>query len=142
MNNFLLIYKGGILAGISFIISAIVEINLEATYAVVPKWGEAQLRLYNGRDCNYQINSNIPNHPVINLPAFAYFEEKFISIDGESSSFNYNLSSSNCATDVIQSANFLLPEKTAMSYHFTGVNSLNVMPFEDSPEKSRRKVNN
>lgn len=132
------IFIGGILAGISFIISAFVEINLESTYAVLPNWGEAQLRIFNGRNCDYLINTNIPYHAEINLPAFDTFENRHIQIDGENSTFTYSLSSSNCPGDAINTANFVLNGSMATSFHFTGVNTLSINQYEDSPEKSRR----
>lgn len=111
---------------------------MESTYAVTPNWGEAQLRLFNGRNCNYQLNTNLPGFAQINLYPFGYFQENHIQIDGESSTFTYSLSSSNCPGDAINAAEFILNGSMATSFHFSGQSSLIISPYEDSPEKSRR----
>lgn len=48
---------GGIFAGIAFVISAFVEIQLEKTYPVFPEPTESQVRIFNGMPCNYSISS-------------------------------------------------------------------------------------
>ncbi|CAG9803152.1 unnamed protein product [Chironomus riparius] len=128
---------GGIFAGIAFIMSAIVEINLEKTYAVLPQWGSSQLRLYNGRNCDYTLTTNIPGHATINLKSMELFEDLYVPVSNGLQSYTYSLTSSNCPDDAL-SGIFPLHERTATSLFFTGINSLEVEMFEDNPEKSRR----
>lgn len=130
---------GGTLAGVAFVISAIVEMNLEETYAVMPEFGSGQLRLYNGRNCAYRITTNLTDYPVINIPAQGYWEEKHISMNEERLSISYDFTSTSagCTTDT-NSGNFVMDEKMATSYFLTGNNALTLTRFEDSPEKSRR----
>ncbi|KAG5684405.1 hypothetical protein PVAND_013640 [Polypedilum vanderplanki] len=130
---------GGIFAGVAFVISAIVEINLEPTYAVLPDWGQAQLRFYNGRNCNYRITTNIPGHTTINVAAYEYWEEKFIDINNGRQFFSYSFSStSNGCTGDTNTGVWHVEERTAKSFFLTGTNNLALHEFEDSTEKSRR----
>ncbi|XP_063995916.1 peptide transporter family 1-like [Diachasmimorpha longicaudata] len=46
---------GGILGSIAFFVAAIVELQLETTYPVLPTTGSAQLRIFNPRDCQLPI---------------------------------------------------------------------------------------
>ncbi|CAH1647751.1 unnamed protein product [Spodoptera littoralis] len=48
---------GGILAACAFIISGIVELNLLPTYGTPVSEGLAQLRVYNGYNCNFTLNT-------------------------------------------------------------------------------------
>ncbi|XP_017472601.1 PREDICTED: peptide transporter family 1-like [Rhagoletis zephyria] len=52
---------GGIFAGIAFIASGLLELQLEKTYPVLPSAGNAQLRVYNGELCDYSITTNLTN---------------------------------------------------------------------------------
>ncbi|XP_017881375.1 peptide transporter family 1 [Ceratina calcarata] len=51
---------GGLLAALSFVISAIVELNLEPTYPVLPSEGLAQLRVFNTLNC--PVNVTVPDN--------------------------------------------------------------------------------
>lgn len=48
---------GGILAGIAFLISGIVELKLEMTYPVHPSPGESQMRIFNGVPCTFEVQN-------------------------------------------------------------------------------------
>lgn len=45
---------GGVLAGIAFLISGFVELQLEKTYPMFPQANESQMRIFNGLPCNYE----------------------------------------------------------------------------------------
>jgi len=47
---------GGVLAAVAFVISAVLELQLQDTYAVLPQNGEAQLRVFNGLNCSGSVN--------------------------------------------------------------------------------------
>ena len=85
---------GGILAGIAFILSAVVEIYLEPTYAVIPGAGEAQLRIFSGINCDYTFNTNIPGYETIALKQMETFEEKYVYLKNEKNSYSYSMTSS------------------------------------------------
>jgi len=128
---------GGIFAGFAFIMSAVVEINLEPTYAVLPQWGSSQLRLYNGRNCDYVLNTNIVEHPVIELKSMEMFQDLYIPVSHGLQSYNYTITSSNCPNDD-SSGIIPLHERTATSFFLNGIDALEIEMFEDSPAKSRR----
>ncbi|XP_018792903.1 PREDICTED: peptide transporter family 1-like [Bactrocera latifrons] len=71
---------GGIFAGIAFIVSGLVELSLEDTYPILPTAGNAQLRVYNGENCNYAITSNLTdlNFDIASLDMFV---NRSINID-------------------------------------------------------------
>ncbi|XP_037937528.1 peptide transporter family 1 [Teleopsis dalmanni] len=73
---------GGILAGVAFIISAVVELNLENTYPVLPMQNNAQLRIYNGNSCNYTITTNIPGLNSFDLKERNVYTNKDITVNG------------------------------------------------------------
>jgi solute carrier family 15 (oligopeptide transporter), member 1 len=137
---------GGILAGVAFVISAIVEINLENTYPVLPQSNEGQFRIFNGKSCDYSFTSNITEIPTFSLRANQLFEEKFIKVDGEKgTSFQVTVASAtpaSCQADIGAVKTFNLPEKSARSFFMFGesiesANQVNSTMFEDSAEKSR-----
>ncbi|XP_062141372.1 peptide transporter family 1 isoform X2 [Drosophila sulfurigaster albostrigata] len=64
---------GGILAGIAFIISGIVELNLEKTYPVLPYSHNTQLRVYNTENCAYHFETNLTSIPSFDVePSSVY----------------------------------------------------------------------
>lgn len=134
---------GGILAGISFVVSAIVEINLSKTYAVTPIPGEAQLRIFNGKACDYTFSSNITDHPTFSIPAMQNVQYESVKINGASQNFEFAITAAtpaNCAQDIGYTVNFALPEEFAKTFFLRGDSTAQVrhVDFEDSPDKSRR----
>nr|CAD7438468.1 unnamed protein product [Timema bartmani] len=57
---------GGILAAVAFILSAIVELQLEPTYAVLPGSGQAQLRIFNAYNCPMNLELNSEPSRIVN----------------------------------------------------------------------------
>jgi solute carrier family 15 (oligopeptide transporter), member 1 len=135
---------GGILAGVSFVVSAFVEINLSKTYAVMPDNGEAQFRIFNGRNCNYTFESNITDHTSFSINAMQHFEQQYIKIDDGSQYFNFEIKSATpaetCGDDIGFSHTVWLENRGILSTFLkgTGQNGVDLLKFYDSPEKSRR----
>ena len=132
---------GGIFAGLAFVISTIVEIQLESTYAVMPKAGEAQLRIFNGMPCDYRIQSNIPEHADFTLKSMSMFEEKYLNVKG-SATYTYTLSSTgpgpNCAVAEEQRT-FVVDEEKQLSYFIRKQDSgISLLRYEDDTEKSSK----
>lgn len=76
---------GGIFAGIAFILSAVVELELEKGYPVLPKVGSTQLRIFNGiSECEYRIKIPALQDDEIILNGISNFEHKFIQSQGKS----------------------------------------------------------
>lgn len=134
---------GGIFAGVSFVISAVVEINLEKTYAVIPGAGQAQLRIFNGRNCDYTFTSNIPDHATLTLNAMEDFEEKYISIADSATIFSLTIQSAtpeSCTQDVGYTRIIILEEGTARGLFLTGSTEsvVTASDYEERVEKSIR----
>lgn len=128
---------GGILAGIAFLLSAFVEFQLEETYPVLPAAGEAQLRLFNGLPCDYNVVSDNANVESFTLKALRAYEQKHIPVKGELN-FTYTMNrmgeSVECPPNI--ESKIYLNESTAWSTFVTKAN----IDFEDfyidDPDKS------
>jgi solute carrier family 15 oligopeptide transporter 1 len=127
---------GGILAGVAFLISGLVELSLEKTYPVIPGSNEGQIRIFNGNPCNYLVYSNIPSHDKFSLRHIEAFEEKYIKLSSNQT-FNLNFTSTDSGCEsFVQSMN-VMPTKS-MSYFILGTESQpDTIKYEDKVEKSR-----
>uniref|UniRef100_A0A1L8E2G7 Oligopeptide transporter 1 n=2 Tax=Nyssomyia neivai TaxID=330878 RepID=A0A1L8E2G7_9DIPT len=124
---------GGCLAGVAFIISAVLEIQLAKTYPIIAEAGEAQLRVFNGMPCTYAVNTNIPDHLTFNINSMEAFTERHIAVES-TRAFTYSMTSSDPAcSDVSYSGTFNLASASATSYF---INRNEVSEFEDDPEKA------
>lgn len=132
---------GGIFAGISFVISAIIEIQLEGTYAVLPKAGESQLRIFNGMNCVYNVETNLADHASFVLNAKALFEEKYVKVSGQKS-FTYRFTSDSdgefCKVPI--NGEFVLEEEKQISYFVNnqGRAAPNLVRYVDDTDKSSK----
>ncbi|XP_028027891.1 peptide transporter family 1-like [Bombyx mandarina] len=61
---------GGVLAGVAFIASALLEIYLKTTYPVLPQPGYSQLRVFNSNPCSVSLQSDEQNI-TYTIPALA-----------------------------------------------------------------------
>lgn len=126
---------GGILAGIAFICSAVVELELEKTYPVLPSTGLSQLRMYNTRpDCLYLVETNIPFEDETSASGLLRFElpgdglfQKELNVHGN---YTYKMTADKCPT---YEGQIELIDAVAYSYFISG-NGLTA--FEDDPAKS------
>ncbi|KAK7788795.1 hypothetical protein R5R35_010889 [Gryllus longicercus] len=75
---------GGVLAAIAFGISAIVELELEGSYPVLPGSGQAQLRVFNGLGCEVQVNLERPVDPLSQkIEPYGSWRLPHLSADGK-----------------------------------------------------------
>ncbi|KFB35383.1 AGAP010383-PA-like protein [Anopheles sinensis] len=131
---------GGIFAGVAFVISTIVEIQLESTYAVIPEAGEGQLRIFNGMNCDYRVQTTIPEHTSFLLKRMSMFEEKYLSVNGKVS-YTFTLSSSDPGPDcsLQLEGTFELEEEKQLSYFINKRNNvLDALRYEDDTDKSSK----
>lgn len=130
---------GGIFAGIAFLLSAAVETKLEATYPVMPRVGEAQLRLFNGFPCSY--TGHYDGMTKISLGPYGYFEEKHIDLkDGQVNTYPYTFTltgpnTSNCPNVI--SGSYTLSSKTARSVFLSSATPTAHDVYVEEPNKSR-----
>jgi solute carrier family 15 (oligopeptide transporter), member 1 len=126
---------GGVFAGVAFLCSMFVEINLEPTYPVLPKPGEAQFRIFNGLDCDFTVNSNMFNENVKIAPN-SHFMQLNIELKDEAMSFPFILTSTtpNCGN---AEGFFDLKSNEAKSFFIKGAKANpTIQPYDDDPEKS------
>lgn len=123
---------GGILAGISFLLSAIVELQLEKTYPIIPVAGEAQLRLFNGLHCEYNVQSSIPDNTEFILKSLNVYDIKYISVPSTST---YTLTM-NTITAGCENFNMDVHLESGIpsSYFIKGPE--NILEYEEEIEKS------
>lgn len=113
--------------------------SLEKTYPVLPRAGEAQIRLFNGQSCGCRIESTIPHHSVIDLPPHSLWTEKHILLRPNQTTemFKYNVSSYGNGTDcetVTFDGEFKIESQQASSYFLTSFNKL--VEYVDSVDRS------
>ncbi|XP_054729960.1 peptide transporter family 1 isoform X2 [Anastrepha obliqua] len=113
---------GGIFAGIAFVVSGVVELELEKTYPVVPSAGNAQLRVYNGELCDYSITTNLTNFNFDVTSLDMYMNSTDVDSSGHLYvTFTFNEKSGvNCAQ--FPSKTFMFNSSTA---HYLFLNSRN-----------------
>ncbi|KAK0086568.1 hypothetical protein PV325_002972 [Microctonus aethiopoides] len=104
---------GGLLAGVAFIVSALLELQLEKTYPILPSDGLAQLRIFNPRNCN--ITVDLDNQKFI-IDSFDMWQDTNIPVIGNKS-IDYTVDLSKCGNG-IKSGKINVSEKIAMTYVF------------------------
>ncbi|KAF2878618.1 hypothetical protein ILUMI_27551 [Ignelater luminosus] len=105
---------GGFLSAASYVITAFVALALETEYPVLPRDGNAQLRIFNVLPCEItvecqQLNNGLP----IKLPTFAQFTSINIPVTG-TNKFSYSMTGS-CSS---AKGEFSITEKEAAAYYF------------------------
>ncbi|KAL0872177.1 hypothetical protein ABMA27_004584 [Loxostege sticticalis] len=120
---------GGVLAGLAFIASGVVEIQLRTTYPYLPHPGYSQLRIYNGNNCSVSLHS-IPHNITYTLPSLSQFTKRDIQIH------NTEYISIELGGSCIEPRKemFLLEENRAVSFFLDGDD---VHRFKDNVDKSR-----
>ncbi|XP_037825911.1 peptide transporter family 1 [Lucilia sericata] len=130
---------GGILAGVAFIISGVVELNLEKTYPTLPTPYTAQLRIFNGENCAYTFNSNLPGLNTINLNAYAYYENKNIPVTTGRFNIEYRLTSNDPSCFSFPAGSYQIVDNEAHSLFLSSKNTTHPLSwFEDYVNKPSR----
>lgn len=127
---------GGILAGVAFLCSAIVELQLEKTYPILPGVGQSQLRIFNGLPCEYNVQTSLPGENAnFALRALQNFENKYVDVT-QISNYTYTMTPT---TPNVQcpnfQGNFTLGSEMAKSYFMS--RETEVYEYVDEPNKSR-----
>ncbi|XP_031828402.1 peptide transporter family 1 isoform X2 [Nomia melanderi] len=83
---------GGLLAALSFVVSAVVEIQLEPTYPVLPSQGVGQVRIFNTLNCPVDLTiQGSPHH----LDTMSMWVDKNITVTGKKE-LSYSADFSKC----------------------------------------------
>ncbi|XP_075228642.1 peptide transporter family 1-like isoform X2 [Lycorma delicatula] len=109
---------GGIIAALAFFISGILELQLQSTYAVLPKPGEAQLRLYNGYNCSILLEAEDGIKNIIGPTDI--LELKSLKVTGKRDiQATIKININNCShlpSDLMWTGSFSITENKAISY--------------------------
>ncbi|XP_050303284.1 peptide transporter family 1-like [Anthonomus grandis grandis] len=103
---------GGMLAAVSFFMSAVIALIVESTFPVPPGTGEAQLRIYDVTDCSYQFTSTHSNLPKVNISE-GYYVNKHVYMTGSRIMINFTFTP---ATDSCDSQTYSLTMKEQTAY--------------------------
>lgn len=126
---------GGVFAGIAFVLSGLVELQLEKSHPVLPRVDSTQLRIFNGvPDCEYHIKILGLQHDEIILNGVSNFEQKFIQ--SHRKSYNVSIESSDVACAGLQEA-WILEEFLAYSVYLKRNNSRTLVAdkYDDEVKK-------
>ncbi|XP_072931088.1 peptide transporter family 1-like isoform X2 [Epargyreus clarus] len=131
---------GGVLAACAFVISGVVELNLLPTYGTPVSEGLAQLRVYNGYNCNFTLHTNYMTEDTVNstdgfmIGPLDVYENLKIEAD-KFLELPYSLQGQNdteCA-GISHTGHFRLLEKKANSFF---INNKGVSNFTDNNDKA------
>ncbi|XP_034831355.1 peptide transporter family 1-like [Maniola hyperantus] len=117
---------GGVLAGVGFIASALVEIYIKTTYPELPQTGFSQLRVYNGNPCSITIRDDM----IYTIPSLSYYSNKHIKVKG---SENVLMSLGGSCVEARDEV-FLLEDNKAISFF---VNGNDTVRFGENVDKSK-----
>lgn len=125
---------GGTLAGVAFLFSGIVELQLESAQPVLPITGLNQFRIFNTQPCDYSVNTNIPDHTNFILTSLETYQHH-IPINAF---HTYQFSMTPVGTSRNEcpelKGDFNLFEEKAQSFYIRrGI----VTEYNDNPAKSR-----
>lgn len=139
--NFAILQKltlGMILAGLAFLISGFVELKLEAGYPIIPGPSQTQIRIFNGLNCPYNFQTDLPDDKSFELAPMDLFERKIIQLDRtNTSSFSLKATATgNCGNF---EGNYELKDAGATSYFLTKkLGKIQMVPYEESPDKPKK----
>jgi hypothetical protein len=114
----------------------IVEIAIEPTYPQLPSSGNSQFRIFNGRNCvfNIGIGNGVPNFEL--NPGKFHFAN--IPVTGNSATFTIAATTSTAGCSGFNQIQTLESGK-ANSFFLTNSGSNTIIrPYEDDPDKSRQ----
>ncbi|XP_014296169.2 peptide transporter family 1 [Microplitis demolitor] len=126
---------GGFLGGLAFIVSGIVELQLEKTYPVLPSSGLAQLRLFNPNNCDIGIKLN--NNQTFDISPFAMWQDTNINTIGDNS-IEFETNFSKCGFEKLNRGLLNLTEKKAISYALIPDSS----PYEYEDHVNKTEIGN
>ncbi|XP_014600773.1 PREDICTED: peptide transporter family 1 [Polistes canadensis] len=133
---------GGLLASLSFVISAVVELQLEKTYPILPTEGVAQVRIFNTMNCKIPITINDQNYDIDGLD---YWKDINIDTTNGDAYLEYSLNMTKCIeanfmnnmkNEIIMEGYLTIPNAEAKSFAITPNGIQN--GFSDGVEKPKK----
>ncbi|XP_046824212.1 peptide transporter family 1 isoform X1 [Vespa crabro] len=110
---------GGLLAALSFVISAIIELQLEKTYPILPTTGVGQVRIFNTMNCEIPIEINGEKGII---KALDFWENINIKTNDGSANLKYFLNMTKCQMNKFPNneiEKLIINEATATSWAIT-----------------------
>lgn len=126
---------GGILAGIAFLISGAVELQLEKTYPDYPQPNDSQVRIFNTVHCNYTISSSVvaSSNALLN----SLDVKKFSVTSDKNSSKSIILTSSDPSCKIVN-GNLNLQPGQANSFFISGdISSARIEGYGEKIDKTK-----
>lgn len=136
---------GGILAGVAFFISFLLEFQIMKTSAVIPRDYEAHLRVFNSMPCDFNIKVN--DSETFLLKSMQMYENIDIKTPtknpNEDVRLRYTLTATGTGGCANRNGDFLVASETISNYHIYGQDpqTYTVGSFIHSPDKSRDGTN-
>jgi solute carrier family 15 oligopeptide transporter 1 len=126
---------GGLLAGIAFLISGFVEIQLEKTYPMLPAAHESQMRIFNGIPCVFEMQNFSGTAEENKLEPFNVFKYSQIVGDNPKKLAVFSTNSHLCSS---HNEHLNIQAGKANSFFITGLPSnYSIKSFDDSVDKSK-----
>lgn len=126
---------GGILAGVAFLISGLVELQLEKTYPKFPKPNESQIRIFNGNPCNYEIVSTLNGINDLKLEPLNLWRHSLIANGNQTNTISFTSLTPQCA---MLKSDLNLKSGTSNSFFIHGgAESPKLLEYEEKIEKSK-----
>ncbi|XP_043660610.1 peptide transporter family 1 isoform X4 [Drosophila teissieri] len=131
---------GGILAGIAFIISGVVELNLEHTYPLIPSSGNTQLRVFSGiPDCDYRFSTNLGARDSFTLRGLDFYYSGTVATSTDGTfQLTYTVESLTEGCVILEGGTQQLYEATAHSLFLRPSHAITKYWYEDEVQKSNR----
>uniref|UniRef100_A0A336M6E0 Oligopeptide transporter 1 n=1 Tax=Culicoides sonorensis TaxID=179676 RepID=A0A336M6E0_CULSO len=126
---------GMVLAGVAFIISFVLELQLMKTYPVLPKGNEGHLRIYNTLPCDFTVQG-FEEPFVLNSSTISPNIIKLLDkTESETILFKFTARTGNCL-DFTSNLQFKRHEATGYYFTTSSTNIPNSIKFIDNPDKT------
>lgn len=110
---------GGVLAAVSFVVSACIWLAIEAKSPVLPSAGNGQIRIYNTLSCEITVTSAIEPNGTFTIAQGDYYKNIDLVLNGENQTFSYK-ATGNCLSPPIIDGEFNVYDGESVGYFFHG----------------------
>lgn len=115
---------GGVLAAVSFVISAGIWLAIEAKSPILPSEGNGQIRIYNTLQCDITVTSNVDPNGTFAIAQGDYYKNIDLELNGNAT-YTYSLAG-NCLTSETN-GEFKVYEGESVGYFFKETSSISFL---------------
>lgn len=108
---------GGVLAAVSFVVSACIWLAIEAKSPILPSEGNGQIRIYNTLPCDVTVASTIDSNGTFLIAQGDYYKNIDLELNGSNTTYPYNITDCNGA---IISGSFNVYDGESVGYFYNG----------------------